>query len=72
MDEPKGPPSAALRKLGHELANHLFVLTMSVDLLEASRDDPAKFEHALKSLRNHALEPLAELVDRLGRGESSP
>ena len=62
MEKPKSPSSADLGKIAHELANHLFVLTMAVDLLEASRDDPERFGQALQSLRSHGLEPLSDLL----------
>ncbi|MDC0936819.1 hypothetical protein OAS39_11075 [Pirellulales bacterium] len=57
------------RRLGHNAANDLNVLAMSLEALPLVRDDPGKFADAVTLMRVHMeslKDDIADLVDLAG------
>lgn len=54
-----------VRSLNHDIKNHLFVLGMGLQTLEAIRSDPDQFREVLETIENEGLEPLKQSIQEL-------
>jgi hypothetical protein len=55
----------SLRQLRHDAKTHLFVVSMGLKVLEASRHNADHFADTLESIRRDGIEPLQQNVRRL-------
>jgi hypothetical protein len=54
-----------IRQLHHDARTHLFVVTMGLRVLEASREKAEHFAEVLEVIRRDGIEPLQDELRRL-------
>jgi hypothetical protein len=65
QEEQQPRPEPDLRKLAHQLRNHLFTISLAVKSLELAREEPERFAHVLERIRSGPLSGIEEIARSL-------
>ena len=64
-DEQRTLQEPDLRRLAHELRNHLFTISLAVKSLELAREEPERFAMVLERIRSGPLNGIEEIARSL-------